>query len=266
MGFSDLNEIERLELLSLPWKILYTLTINIMNKTHWISWTIFWKKWQWIKRRCLNKNEKFYNRYWGRWIKVCGKRLKFEWFKEDMYESYLKHLEVYWNRETTIDRVDNDGNYCKDNCKWSTNKEQANNRSSSVYLSKDWETKTLKQWEDEIWFDTSVILYRLDHWINIMDKHKHNEVLIEYNWDIKSISSWARKYDIEPSKLWDRLRKWIPFEKAIQNKNLKKRMFTRDGRTQWVTERYRELWIKKSTFERRLYKEKRTVAEALYLK
>jgi len=52
----------------------------------------------------------------------------FEEFRDDMYKSYLEHVEKYWEKETSIDRIDNNWNYCKENCKRSTPKEQSNNR------------------------------------------------------------------------------------------------------------------------------------------
>lgn len=76
--------------------------------------------WQWIKSRCNYKWNIAYHRYWWRWIKLCEKRNKFEWFLEDMLDSFEEWL--------TIDRINNDWAYCKENCRWATKSEQAYNR------------------------------------------------------------------------------------------------------------------------------------------
>jgi hypothetical protein len=68
----------------------------------------------------LNKNEKFYPRSGGRGIKICDEWLKFEGFYKDMGSTYLKGL--------TLERIDNNGNYEKDNCKWIASAEQSRNR------------------------------------------------------------------------------------------------------------------------------------------
>ena len=51
-----------------------------------------------------------------------------------MYESYLDHVEKYGERDTTIERIDVNGNYCKENCRWATQQEQANNKTTTHFV------------------------------------------------------------------------------------------------------------------------------------
>ena len=83
--------------------------------------------WSKIKRRCTRPNCKAYYRYGGRGIKVCDRWLEsFENFIEDMYD---KHQEAFAkNPKCQIDRIDNDGDYEPDNCRWVSSLENNRNR------------------------------------------------------------------------------------------------------------------------------------------
>lgn len=74
--------------------------------------------WNGMKQRCLNEKESSFINYGGRGIKICKEWDSFERFYKDMGKRPAGK---------SIDRIDNDGDYCKKNCKWSTDKEQANN-------------------------------------------------------------------------------------------------------------------------------------------
>ena len=85
-----------------------------------MSKTRFYKIWKGIHTRCFNSHIKAYKNYGGRGITMCDRWLEFENFRDDMLKSY--------NDKLTIERINNDGNYEPNNCKWITLSEQVKNK------------------------------------------------------------------------------------------------------------------------------------------
>jgi len=90
------------------------------RKSHGMTTTRQYNIWANMKDRCQNPNNEHYEDYGGRGIKVCERWESFEDFWEDTKKTYSDDL--------SIDRINNDGNYEKDNCRWATVIEQNNNR------------------------------------------------------------------------------------------------------------------------------------------
>jgi len=99
-----------------------------MTTKHGLSRHELYPRWSTIKDRCLNPKDKDYERYGGRGIKICNRWLDVNNFIEDMYDSYLLHVEEFGKKQTSIDRIDVNGNYEPSNCKWATYAEQNKNK------------------------------------------------------------------------------------------------------------------------------------------
>jgi Fe2+ or Zn2+ uptake regulation protein len=116
------------------------------STTHGMTHTSIFSIWGGMKARCDNPNHVAYNGYGGRGITVCERWLMFENFMEDMYESYLKHCEEFGEDNTSIDRIDVNGNYEPSNCKWATRQEQQNNTRKNIFITLNEETHTVAEW------------------------------------------------------------------------------------------------------------------------
>jgi len=94
--------------------------------------------WVWadMLSRCRNPNHKAFANYGGRGIRVCERWEAFCCFAEDMGER---------PEGTMLDRIDNDGWYTPQNCRWSTRQEQNSNRRNCIYVDCDGERVTLKE-------------------------------------------------------------------------------------------------------------------------
>lgn len=105
----------------------YNKEISKKNKTiHWLRFSVIYTTFYNIKRRCNNINNNSYKNYWWRGIKC-------EW---NSFEEFYRDMFPTWKEWLQIDRINNDWNYCKDNCKWSTRKENCRNRRNTVFIEK----------------------------------------------------------------------------------------------------------------------------------
>jgi len=109
---------------------------------HGLSNHRIYRIWAAIKTRCLNSNVDCYKDYGGRGIMICE-----EW-KNDFKSFYDWAIQNKYEETLSIDRIDVNGNYEPNNCRWATSKEQADNRRNSIKKETTafGETKTLHEW------------------------------------------------------------------------------------------------------------------------
>lgn len=124
------------------------------NETHGESNTRLYKIWSDIKKRCYRKTFWAYDRYGGRGITLCKEWHDYLIFRDwCMNNGYAENL--------TIDRVDNDGNYEPNNCRWVDRKIQANNRNNTKMITYNGDTKTIAQWAETIGINYRTLYTRI---------------------------------------------------------------------------------------------------------
>lgn len=111
------------------------------NYRHGLAKTPTHNAWRFMRARCENPNRPEYPNYGGRGIKVCERWQTFENFLADMGEM---------PEGLTLDRINNDGNYEPENCRWATYREQMQNKRSNVLLEFMGQRKTARQWSETL--------------------------------------------------------------------------------------------------------------------
>ena len=123
-----------------------------INKTHGFTCSKhtlrFYRCYLSAKRRCQNPHDIKFAYYGGRGIRFLWR--SFDEFRDDMYKSYLYHVEKFGEKNTTLERINRDGHYFLENCKWATRREQARNRSSNRLITFKGKTQALYAWEEEL--------------------------------------------------------------------------------------------------------------------
>lgn len=116
--------------------------LHTVASTHGLSSHPLYTVWRSMKERCYNKNNPNYPRYGGRGITVCEEwRTSFKCFYDDTIIGYKKGLE--------LDRTSNNGDYCKENFRWVTRKENANNKGNNKWFITGDDYLTMSQTADK---------------------------------------------------------------------------------------------------------------------
>lgn len=169
--------------------------------------------WRGMKKRCLNPKDNQYKNYGGRGISVSVDWMSFESFVRDM---------GYVPKGKSIDRIDNNGNYCKENCRWATRKEQGRNTRTNRILEFDGKSMCIADWGDALGLKHNLIAKRLSHGWSVeraLSKETftfHRSRKITFNGHTLTTQEWADKLGIKNNTLAKRFSRGWSLEQAMK--------------------------------------------------
>lgn len=181
-----------------------------LHTKHNMRGTRIYSCWQNMRNRCNNPKNKRYNDYGGRGISVDPRWNNFIHFFEDMNEGYEEGL--------TLDRIDVNGNYCKENCRWADLKTQANNTRRNPKVLYKGELINLQQAEEKSEVHRNLIYNRLRWGWDVKDAietpHFAKET-INYKGIEKEVEEYAIEYGMTYQTLKKRLMRGWDVERAL---------------------------------------------------
>ena len=166
--------------------------------------------WVGMKNRCQNPNNYSYHNYGGRGIKVCPEWQDYQTFLDwSLAHGYADGL--------SIDRIDNEGDYCPENCRWATRREQNCNTRQNHFLTYKGKTQTISQWAEDVGLDYSALKQRINSgWpvekalitptggLNIHQRPSRAK-LYTFNGETHTLREWADKLGVRVGTLQQRL-------------------------------------------------------------
>lgn len=151
-----------------------------LNKKHNLCNTRIYNIFLGAKSRCYNIKDKAYKNYGGRGIKICN-----EWLN-DFMNFYNWAINSGYQDNLTLDRIDVNKNYEPNNCRWTTMKEQENNRTNNRRIKYKEKIYTLSQLSNILGLSSVTLKWRLDHnWneneLSLKTNFGNNKIRKEYN-------------------------------------------------------------------------------------
>lgn len=136
---------------------------NVKRQFHNGTGTRLYSIYRNIKRRCFSKNDKLYKYYGERGITMCK-----EW--QDNFKLFKSwSINNGYTDDLTIDRINVNGNYEPNNCRWITMKEQCRNKRNNHNITYNGKTQCLNDWADEFNINRTTLLCRLKRGWNLKE-------------------------------------------------------------------------------------------------
>lgn len=199
-------------------------------KSHGLSSSPLYQVWRGMLNRCYNEKLFSFRHYGGRGIKVCdrwlngnSKNLGFECFVQDMVaRPSPKH---------SIERIDNNGDYCPENCRWATMAEQALNRRSTHSVEMNGKTQPIAAWARELGINVGTIHSRICSGLNeieALQKPIRKRIgigrrMILWNGKQRNVTELCNEYGISVELFRSRMRDNWTVERALTTNVLNKR-------------------------------------------
>jgi len=165
----------------------------------------FYHRFQTLSQRCKNPRSSNFRNYGARGISC--KWSSFEEFKRDMWLPFKAHAAKHGVHNTTLERVSNDGDYCKENCRWATMREQRRNSRQNKFLLHGGKRKPLVQIAEETGISYRLLVKRIAAGWTLERALRAPSLKkpITFNGKSQGITAWARELGMKQATLSQRL-------------------------------------------------------------
>ena len=126
-----------------------------VSRKHGLSYTPEYRAWQTMRVRCTNPQNAAWKDYGGRGITVCSR-----WMDDPI--AFVSDMGPKPSPKHELDRIDNDGPYSPENCRWVLRTVNSRNRRSNRTVTHAGETLTVSEWAERMGIGVSALKYRLD--------------------------------------------------------------------------------------------------------
>lgn len=191
--------------------------------THGLTGTRVYKTWESMKARCYNPNDGKYKNYGARGITVCDEWLHdagafAKWAYENGFDESKRQA------EQSLDRIDVNGNYCPENCRFVNAGEQANNKTDNFMIEFNGETDTLANWSRKTGIKQGTIAFRLKSgWAveralteGVVKRKRKGRRFLEYNGEVKTMAEWAKEFGFPYKILCARINRGWSIQRALE--------------------------------------------------